>query len=142
MYCRPILNPWRNARSQTLLVLIMVWGTCAYLAGRHDSTRSNWLPSCPLRMVTGLPCPFCGLTTGSAWMVRGDVAQAFQSNILAPMLGIGLLAAMIYILGCRMARGFALDLELRPAQRQALGWSAGFLVLLSWAVNLYRTIPA
>ena len=75
-------------------------------------------------------------------MVRGDVAQAFQSNILAPVLGIGLLVATMYILVCRMGRGVALDLELRPAQRQALWSAGGFLVILSWAVNLYRAFPA
>ena len=142
MDCRPISNPWRNTRSQTLLALIALWVTLAYLAGHHDSAGSNWFPSCPLSMVAGIPCPFCGLTTGSSWMVRGDVVQAFQSNILAPMLGIGLLVATIYILGCRMGRGVALDLELGPTQRQALWWAAGFLVLLSWVFNIYRIIPA
>jgi hypothetical protein len=46
---------------------------------------------------------------------------------------------MIYILG-RMV-SFALDLN-ETSAAEALGWSAGFPVLLSRAVNLYRTIPA
>jgi hypothetical protein len=73
-------------------------------------------------------------------MARGEVGQAFQSNILAPALGIGLLIATIYILSCRMVWGFALDLEVGPTHRRTLWLIAGSLVALSWAVNLYRTI--
>jgi len=141
MYFRPILSHWRNPRSQALLAGIAFFGTLACLAGPIDAFgRRIWLPSCPLRMLIDLPCPFCGLTTGSAWMMRGEIRQAFQSNILAPALGIGVLVSAVYILGCRMVLGIALDLEIGPTQRRALWLLAALLVALSWAANLYRTI--
>jgi hypothetical protein len=88
-------------------------------------------------MLIDLPCPFCGLTTGSAWMVRGEIRQAFRSNILAPALGIGLVVSTVYILVCRIFLGIAL--EIGP-QRRMLWLLAGMLVALSWAANLYRAI--
>jgi Protein of unknown function (DUF2752) len=139
MHIRPLSNPWRNSRSQALLAGIAFWGALACLSGPSaEAGRKIWLPPCPLKMIADLPCPFCGLTTGSAWMIRGELVHAFQSNILAPALGIGLLIAAIYILCCRMVLGFAL--ELSAAHRRALWLIAGLLVALSWAVNLYRTI--
>jgi hypothetical protein len=39
---------------------------------------------CPLRRLTGVPCPLCGLTTGCWALVRGDVAGAVQAHPLAP----------------------------------------------------------
>jgi hypothetical protein len=141
MHIQPILSPWTNTRSQALLAGVALFGTLACLAGPIDGAgRRIWLPSCPLRMLIDLPCPFCGLTTGSAWMIRGEIRQAFRSNILAPALGIGVLVATVYILGCRMVLGVALDLEIGPAQRRTLGLLAAMLVALSWAANLYRTI--
>jgi hypothetical protein len=141
MHIQPILSPWTNTRSQALLAGVALFGTLACLAGPiDDAGRRIWLPSCPLRMLIDLPCPFCGLTTGSAWMIRGEIRQAFRSNILAPALGIGVLVATVYILGCRMVLGVALDLEIGPAQRRTLGLLAAMLVALSWAANLYRTI--
>jgi Protein of unknown function (DUF2752) len=141
MYFRPILSPWRNTRSQALLAGVALFGTLAWLAGPiDDAGRKIWLPSCPLRMLIDLPCPFCGLTTGSAWMMRGEIRQAFRSNILTPALGIGVLVATVYILGCRMFLGIALDLEVGPTKSRTLWLLAAMLVALSWTANLYRTI--
>jgi hypothetical protein len=44
-----------------------------------------WLPDtlgppCPLRTVTGIPCPFCGMTRGVTALVHGHVSAAFAYN--------------------------------------------------------------
>ncbi len=52
-------------------------------------------PLCPLRRTTGVPCPFCGMTTGSFALVRGDVFGAFAANPLAPILLLVVLLACI-----------------------------------------------
>jgi Protein of unknown function (DUF2752) len=44
-----------------------------------------WLPStlgppCPLRTVTGVPCPFCGMTRGVTALVHGQLSGAFWYN--------------------------------------------------------------
>ncbi|HKA92485.1 MAG TPA: DUF2752 domain-containing protein [Acidimicrobiia bacterium] len=44
-----------------------------------------WLPAtlgppCPLRTVTGVPCPFCGMTRGVTALVHGQVSAAFSYN--------------------------------------------------------------
>ena len=35
---------------------------------------------CPLRSVTGIPCPLCGMTTASEALVRGDLGEAVAAN--------------------------------------------------------------
>ncbi|MDF1595390.1 MAG: DUF2752 domain-containing protein [Acidimicrobiia bacterium] len=35
---------------------------------------------CPLRAVTGVPCPFCGMTTSVTATVHLDLAEAFVAN--------------------------------------------------------------
>jgi hypothetical protein len=35
---------------------------------------------CPLRAVTGVPCPFCGMTTSVTAAVHLDFAGAFAAN--------------------------------------------------------------
>jgi len=35
---------------------------------------------CPLRTVTGIPCPFCGMTTGTVEVLRGNFGGAFAAN--------------------------------------------------------------
>jgi hypothetical protein len=39
---------------------------------------------CPLRRLTGVPCPLCGLTTGTSELAHLDVAGAVHAHPLAP----------------------------------------------------------
>jgi len=39
---------------------------------------------CPLRRLTGVPCPLCGLTTGTWALAHGHVAEAVAAHPLAP----------------------------------------------------------
>jgi hypothetical protein len=42
--------------------------------------RSSPLLACPMRMTTGLPCPLCGMTTGTFYIMRGQFVSAFQAH--------------------------------------------------------------
>jgi hypothetical protein len=78
---------------------------------------------CPLRTLTGIPCPFCGLTTSVKATMRLDLHAAFLAN----PFGIAAVVTAIVLL-------------LRPKWR-----TASFPVLLiavavaaSWAFELHR----
>ena len=38
-----------------------------------------WLP-CPLRTLTGIPCPLCGMTTAATGLASGDLGAALAAN--------------------------------------------------------------
>lgn len=46
---------------------------------------------CPLRLLTGVPCPLCGMTTGTVSLVRGDLAGAATANPFSLAFAPGLL---------------------------------------------------
>ena len=46
----------------------------------------GWPPRCLLRAATGVPCPFCGMTTGVLATLHGDLGTAFAANPAAPVL--------------------------------------------------------
>lgn len=54
--------------------------------------------SCPLRALTGIPCPSCFLTRATCASLRGDFSGAFQLHAFGPLVAAGLviwsLAAM------------------------------------------------
>jgi Protein of unknown function (DUF2752) len=52
------------------------------------------MPACPLRSLTGVPCPFCGMTRGTLALVHGDV---FRSLALNPGVVLAVLVA-VYLL--------------------------------------------
>jgi hypothetical protein len=78
---------------------------------------------CPLRTVTGVPCPLCGLTTSVKAVMRADLAAAVAAN------PFGILAVATAVL-----------LLLRPQVRN-LRVPVNVLLLggvMSWFVQLHR----
>lgn len=41
---------------------------------------------CPMRALTGVPCPFCGMSTSTLAAVRGDVVGSIAANPAGPVL--------------------------------------------------------
>jgi hypothetical protein len=38
------------------------------------------MPPCPLRTLTGVPCPFCGMTRGTLALLHGDLLHSLALN--------------------------------------------------------------
>jgi hypothetical protein len=74
------------------LGLIAGFGVAAMLEpdsrgfGTH---RQLGLPPCTVRLLFGIPCPSCGMTTSFAHLMRGQVVEAFRANPAALLLAIG-----------------------------------------------------
>lgn len=65
------------------------------------------LPPCFFRLLTHLPCPFCGMTTGFALMARGQVAAAARSNFMAPgAFALTVLIALLALWGLLTGRAW------------------------------------
>jgi len=59
--------------------------------GTHEQLM---LFPCNFHALTGLPCPFCGMTTAFAHMVRGNVREAVLAQ---PMGAIGFVATIFVL---------------------------------------------
>lgn len=58
------------------LIIARVWPVASVDSGD---------PTCLLRIVTGLPCPGCGMTRSWVHLAHGDVAGAFGYNLFGPV---------------------------------------------------------
>jgi hypothetical protein len=59
------------------------------------------VPPCPLRTLTGIPCPLCGSTRGVVAAVHGHLGHAVQLN---PASLLVLALAAMLVLGWRVER--------------------------------------
>jgi Protein of unknown function (DUF2752) len=41
---------------------------------------------CPLKMLTGFPCPSCGITKSMVYFYQGNLLKSIQYHILGPVL--------------------------------------------------------
>lgn len=85
---------------------------------------------CPFRLVTGLPCPFCGMTRSLLALGRGDVAASVALHPLGPVV------ALLAVLGLlRFARAGARGAVPARLPRGAPLALAGAFALV-WIVTL------
>lgn len=52
---------------------------------------------CPLKYLTGIPCPFCGLTRSFLAVAKGNLSQGFDYHLFGPFLFAAFLIILIHI---------------------------------------------
>lgn len=92
---------------------------------------------CPLRSMTAVPCPFCGMTTASIHLVRGDLGGAASANPLAILIAIFTLV-MLVVLALRITGRLGRPAAWPDARNRVAGRTVAALALLSWGLQLHR----
>jgi hypothetical protein len=54
------------------------------MLNNSDDHLKNDQSLCPFKMLTGLPCPSCGITKSIVSFYEGDVSKSFHYHILGP----------------------------------------------------------
>lgn len=83
-----------------------------------DPALTALFPSCPLRLITGLLCPFCGTLRAGHALLHGHLAAAFHYNALTVGGGAVFVAAAAVNrasgpLGARLIAGLKSRLAIR-----------------------------
>ncbi|TKV59293.1 DUF2752 domain-containing protein [Nakamurella flava] len=79
----------------------------AAVAGALDpATVANGPVVCPFRLLTGLPCPGCGLTRSWVFAVHGDLDASLAAHPFGPPL-LGLTLVLAGVLLARRVAGRA-----------------------------------
>jgi hypothetical protein len=95
-----------------------------------------WLP-CPLRTLTGIPCPLCGMTTAATALASGDPRAALAANPFVLLLA-GFTLVMTVLMAAR-AIGWLPGAAQWPASRRRQGyWVAAVAAAASWTFQLHR----
>jgi hypothetical protein len=93
------------------------------------------LPPCTFQVLTGVPCPSCGLTTSFALLVRGDVINSLRANAVGTLLALFWLALIPWSVACALARRYFLIKQVERVIMITVIVFAG-LLLVRWGVVL------
>jgi hypothetical protein len=81
-----------------LLALVLLAGTLLVPLLAYDWVTAPGRPTlCPLRAVTGVPCPSCGITRALAHLERGHWAEAVRCHPFVPLVFPLVLALVIML---------------------------------------------
>jgi hypothetical protein len=82
-----------------LLALVLLAGSLLLPFLAFDwVTSPPSLVLCPLRAVTGIPCPSCGLTRALAHLEHGHLAEALKFHPFSPLVLVAALALIVLLL--------------------------------------------
>ena len=84
--------------------------------------------SCPLRTLTGVPCPTCFLTRATVAALTGDLSSSLQWHLFGPVVAGGLILWSAVAL--RQRRLF----PLQPRSKALIG--IGIALVAYWIVRL------
>ena len=91
---------------------------------------------CPLRALTGVPCPLCGMTTGTVAFLRGDLS----GSLAAAPLSIAVIPATvagIAVAVWNFIKGSKPRLESTRLRRAGVV-ILGLALIFSWVFQLHR----
>ena len=98
------------------------------------------LAHCPLRDLTGLPCPTCGGTHTAVALAQGHPAEAFTTS---PLVAGGLVLFSVWLtagLVTTLVPAWRRELVLGTKEKRTARVLAVLLVLGGWAWVIHRTL--
>lgn len=78
-----------------LIILIIISALFAF----------SYFIGCPIRLITGVPCPSCGMTKAYISLLNGDLPKAFYHHPLFFLLPIALVLVILLLLNEKKRSG-------------------------------------
>lgn len=101
----------------------------------HSTHEQLGLPACTLMVVTGFPCPGCGVTTAMSHLVHGQLRMALVAQPFGVLLAF--IAALVAAFSLwDSARGHDAWSGFRRRWRPWMSWGLGGAMLAGWIYKI------
>ena len=92
------INPQSKRKIYGIIGAFITLMTPFYLLFfNHDNHLETDQSFCPLKMLTGFPCPGCGITKSLVYFYEGDLQKSLYYHILGPFVVAFCIAAILVL---------------------------------------------
>lgn len=76
-----------------------------FIGSRHSGTHLESQQSlCPMKLLTGFPCPGCGITKSMVFFYEGNISKSFQHHFFGPFTVLFCLAGILLLMAELLTR--------------------------------------
>ncbi len=145
----PVLSGWvRGVLVGLALGVAFVFGVAIWLdpykgdvpARMMGTHQQLGLPPCSFVLLTGYPCPSCGMTTSFALLIRGDILASLRANWVGTLLAG---ACLLFLPWSLLSVWKRQSLFFRSMEKTFTILVLAFMILMliRWAVVLWLLFP-
>jgi len=87
----------RTKELQSKYFFLALCGVPILASVYYHQTGYTSIALCPVKTLTGIPCPSCGMTRGFICIVGGDLECAFSENLFSPVVFVGFLVTVVHL---------------------------------------------
>ncbi len=132
---RPAAGPIRRRKEFAFTLIASLVVAASYMYPLYQR-RAGGVTTCLFHLLTGKPCPLCGMTRSFAAAARLHLSDAFWFHLLGPFLFVGLLASLS-LYAYALMRGLSVELSCERRMRKAGAWFLLGALMTAWVLKLY-----
>jgi hypothetical protein len=109
-------------------------GSVALLAGLHWLGLPGW--ACPLKSLTGIPCPGCGLTTATSQLLSGQFLASLDTHAFAGIILAAYFLMVVVLALPKVQRQYTVTWIAKFEQRTGITSFVLIALMLYWIFRL------
>lgn len=131
-------NIYNNALFQKIISLFLIIGGYFFLFVSDNIFHTKSF--CLFKIITGVPCPGCGMGRATICLSKGDIIKSLHYNILAIPFNIFIIIIIIWLLYDIFSSKNSLYNFIKKPLKKHIKIIIFVLLIINWIINIYNEI--
>ena len=133
-------NLQHNFYAKYLLAISSIVGGYLALVAFDNFSNHHHTTLCIFKLVTGIPCPGCGMGRATLELMKGNIASSFAYNILCVPFTLTIIISLFWLLTdiikCKETFFLFVQHDIRTSHKFFLVT----IIIIDWTTNIFRQV--
>ncbi len=122
----------------TVIAILAIIGGYSFLLLMDYNWSENHFTVCPFKLVTGIPCPGCGMGRATLSLFGGNVVQSLYYNILCIPFTVAVLIGLYRLVFDLLEGRDSFFKIIRQPLKKRYTILLLVVIIIAWALNIYH----